>query len=256
MLRIAFRGHILPVDPVVTLNVQPNLHFPGLRGGGVDVSIEIRNSIIHASCVVHRDDLPGEILRELRQKIYETAHLAVDQVSFLTGYGYVMHIDEFIDENGQSSPILLSTWELRQFCTAFSVDSQGKTSNFEAVYKLLLKEPQAALALNDLVACLARPDLAPINCARVIDALRKALVPGKTPKEAWPMFNQHLRLEESFIKPISLMSANPRHGGERILGEPRYAQLLAHTWIIMDRFLHYRLHGDTLPLGKFPTMKG
>ena len=66
---------------------------------------------------------------------------------------------------------------------------------------VVLGEPAMMGALRDLDEVLLKFNTGPTNCARVLDAIRKAIAPGeKDKKKAWRLLQEALNVEEELYE--------------------------------------------------------
>ncbi|MFZ0663107.1 MAG: hypothetical protein WAM66_10480, partial [Acidobacteriaceae bacterium] len=127
------------------------------------------------------------------------------------------------------------------------------TDNYEAMIRLVVKERLLLLALNDLIVPISHFNLATINCARAIEALRTAIsVPGQTRERGWELMRKHLNLTKNYLDFVIDLSKEPRHGNRKAPEVGQQAEVLKRAWTIMNRFLEFRKRGNIpLPLSKF-----
>jgi hypothetical protein len=113
------------------------------------------------------------------------------------------------------------------------------------------------VALNDLILA-QPPNLAKINCARAIEGIRHIIAGQETDRDkAWLIMREALKVDKRYLYLIIGNSFARRHGESTIIEEKTIQEILRRSWIIMDRFFHYRLHGDIpLSIDQFPLLSG
>jgi hypothetical protein len=112
-------------------------------------------------------------------------------------------------------------------------------------------------ALRDLVSAQISPRLAPINCARAVEALRHLVAPNLKRNKAWATFRDNLNLDRTYTELLTGISVSHRHGEYIPVSNRDNAEIELRSWTIMNRYLHWRRHGrKRLPLDRFPLLKG
>ena len=102
-----------------------------------------------------------------------------------------------------------------------------------------------ALALRDITEGIREEYTGPISCARAIETIRNYFIPeGGDRKDGWEPMRNALNAILSYVKSITDISRDPRHG-DRSKGDGGEGRETAErAWILMNRFLEYRKRED------------
>jgi hypothetical protein len=111
-------------------------------------------------------------------------------------------------------------------------------------------------AFRDLIEAITLPHRAPVSCARAIEGLRNVIAgSGLARGQAWGEFNRVLQLDPAYTKLITTNSAGTRHGDHERISGAITTEITRRAWVIMNRFLEYRLRGDKpLDAKEFPLL--
>lgn len=254
---VLFRGGVRP--PVFRLNIgglpQIRYSWPD-QNLTVDFTLTVTNSDVEVKCDATRYD-PEEHLSMLAMHAYDISRAAVDSFCFYHGLGLTVFIEMFVDPTGKQTPLTAKSEEVAGLLTAFnpSPSYQG-TDNYDAMIRLVIKDRYLMLAMNDLVVAISHFNLAIINCARAIEALRTSMTPeGMDREEAWPIMQKNLNVTKRYLAFVTGLSAGPRHGSKRAPEEGQQAEVLKRSWTVMNRFLEFRKRGS-VPLTDFELLDG
>jgi len=176
---------------------------------------------------------------------------AVNLVIFTTGLPLRFLINRYHPNERETLSIVHQFSDLGKRCNAFGLDSLG------VAWQLVAKEIRLFQALEDLTAAAIDNDLIAINCARVVEALRQLSAPGiENRGEQWKQFRNLLNIDLSYLKFITENSKGPRHGNKMNVSPEVNDQILSRTWGVMNRFIAFRMKGNTrLPLSEFPLLQ-
>jgi hypothetical protein len=254
-VKVEFLGRVYPDYKNLTITDSQKVHWSfDDPKYAAEIEVYISDSEVRAVCEV--EPFTPQILRHLRARAQDCTSLAVNLFTFVTGSSFVIVLDRWVNPDGEAGPIHLQADDVGTVVSALSVEENGTLKGFNDAYKVLISEPHAAFAMNDLATCLSHPDMTAVNCGRVLDALMRLVCQGLPEKRAWAHFQQQLRFDESYIKPISAFSKGPRHGIRRDLTELQRGAIQHHTWVAMNRFIEYRKRGNALPAAEFPILSG
>jgi hypothetical protein len=254
---VLFRGTVRP--PVFKLNLTG---LPTIRYGwpeqnlSVDFTVSVKESKLEVRCDATRFD-PQEHLSMLAMHAYDLSRAAVDSFSFFHGIGLTVFLEIFVDPSGMATPLTPRSEEVLNLCTAFNLDpSHRGPDDYDAMIRLVVKDRHVLLALNDLVVSISQFNLASINCARAMEALRTAMTPeGANRAEGWPIMHRNLNVTKNYLSFISDVSRGPRHGDKRSPLEGQQAEILKRSWTVMNRFLEFRKRDNgPLPESEFQLL--
>jgi hypothetical protein len=258
MPTVHFSGKILPAVVEISMDSIPELDWVEIP---INLKMHFTISIVKSTvdvkidCNIYRQEDFGQ----LYNRAFDLARGCVDTLAFATGYGLTVYFESFTAPDETVNPFFGQNPALAAYCTFFKypIVTQDDRLALNGALKIVLSEPPIFMALNDLIQANTVPHLVPVNCGRVLDGLRKLVVPGVDPKQGWPTFQTTVNADGAYLVYISDHSKNPRHGDREFISGTIASEVLKRTWIIMNRFLEYRKRGNQpLPLAEFPLLQG
>ncbi|HIG21155.1 MAG TPA: hypothetical protein EYG02_10580 [Henriciella marina] len=252
MTEVTFKGPILPNHKRLDLSAPFLVNEAQPWGEQTQYSITAKGSILSVKCqfkdLVSQPSNSRLSLAYNRARMYGQSVLNVVALSSQVILNFMP--DTFVDSWGNESqidfqyPHLNGAWTFKRGV----VESD--------IFNLLVGEPNALLALDDLIRGTENPFASAINCYRVIEALRHCLTPDKSEKAQWTELRRRLNVERSFIDVVRLSAANARHGQRVRDKAARNDDDQTRAWMIFDRFVHLRLMKDVdrLPELEFPML--
>lgn len=254
---VHLKGKVLPYAPhafLIESKNLPELNWTDQRAGQVmKIATRIEASIIDIKFDL--DVFDENDISSLLMRAWDLARAAVDLCSFKVGWGLSVTIDTLVKPDGTESTILPKMETLAPYSTAVD-SSDPKVNNLDICYRLVVKEPALFMALNDLIVSISLPHHAAVNCARVIEGLRKLIAPEKDRSKAWPIMRASLNIEQTYLTYVTDLSTAPRHGDREWIPGPTVIEATKRAWIVMNRFLEFRKRGNQpLPLAEFPLLK-
>jgi hypothetical protein len=258
MPTVSFIGRVLPTPAQISFTDIPKSSWEWPEEGiKIDFSIRIEQSHVQVDCTIAQ--YKDEYLVELHRRAFDLARACVNIAAFGTGYGLYLIFEQFIRPDGVVTHLLFTSPPgFVAECTAFKIPAVTTEEKrvLEQILGLVMREPALFMLLNDLIQCLSVAHATPTNCGRVLDGLRKLVAPGE-PRTSWPTFRDTIHVGEKYTQFISEHSKNPRHGEHVRIDGPTTIEIHQRTWIIMNRFIEYRIRGNqTLPLVEFPLLTG
>jgi hypothetical protein len=254
MQRVQFIGRVFPSAIKVTVSL------PELKWKWVEQSLEltfrvkIGNSFVNVECDI--DSYKQEYFHELYRRALDLARASVNLIGFAHGFGLTVMLEAIIMPDGAPSEIALIDNQLAPLCTAYSVGTEGDI-NFSQVLNAVVMTPDLFMALDDLIQAITLPHAAPVNCARAMDRL-KFLIAGTdlSDKQAWQRMRDALQLDEGFLRYITDVSKNPRHGRPGRTPGSEAGEATRRAWAVMNRYFEYVKRGrQPLSLPDFPLLK-
>jgi hypothetical protein len=253
-------GLILPPPPFIDITCKdmPTVNFKP-EGTGLDIAITIKmsHSLIDIECNVNRfveDDI-GHILKIT----VDLARAAVNLVGFMMGYGLIVHMHTLVRPDGTRTVLLPQNPQLAAVCTAFSLkpSKTREENDMNTVASIVFADPQLFIALDDLIGSQIIPHSIPINCGRVVEAIRHMISPALSGKrdEGWQAMRSALRLDRSYLQMTTDNSKGGRHGDRSFISGPVTLEIQKRAWTIMNRFLEFRKRNNQpLPVDEFPVL--
>ena len=196
------------------------------------------------------DQLEAEQIQPLWQWSTEIGTAIVDLLSFGTGRGYITIIDRLEMPDGKTGIPDFFDPRLAALCNFF--DDGAKVA--QAV-ELMVSDGNIRRALHDLVQCLSWPDVAPINCARAVEAIRHRVAGPQQRGDQWKILRERLNIDKSYLDLIINISKERRHGNRITIAPGAGSEATVRSWTIMHRFIDYLFRGESpLPLDQFPIL--
>jgi hypothetical protein len=249
---IHFTGHVLPRRTVDVDIEFPELEWDISESGlpyKIGLKLKIRNSNISLHVITpHYDDRQLDTYYVYAIRILQTA---TGMVSFSSGMALIPVIEKIIKPDGSIARLLIRDHRLQ--CTSFAIGS----AEFGNILPVVMSDANIMMAMYDLSESIRVPDIGIVNCARVMDRIKHAISPNDklSDSKKWGVMQDKLNISEKYLKEITDTSRNPRHGRLGRIDGPQTEKVLSRSWIIMDRFLHYKRRGDIkLPVSEFPML--
>lgn len=202
-----------------------------------------------------RCELPSPIQDEewpdLLMRAQSFGQAGLNLVSFQKGVPLKLTIIEAVLPNGKKLRLRHHFQFFENACKAFKLDDD----TFPRAFNSLISDPNLFLALDDLIRAPEYGPNAPINCARMLDALRKNLTPNRNDKTQWQEFRRRLNITKPYLQEITSSSKEPRHGNRTALQQLSISDLCSKSAVVMNRFLELRLSGvERLSETDFPNL--
>ncbi len=251
MAIFSFTGQVLP--RIVNLDIQPiseaKWDIPEVNSV-VTFKTSIKNSVVSVivDTPVFRDsDMPIYYIRAM-----DLARAMADTCGFTMGTAFTVFIDKMKYPNGVESSLLFEDKSLRALCTSYALD------NIVPALNVINSDPAIFMALNDLMMSITLPHHAAFNLARAVEGIRHIIAgPGTDSQKAWPIMQNALNVDADYLRLMTSISTQPRHGHRVHITGATATEATHRTWIVMDRFMHYRMGGNVqLDLVKFPLLTG
>jgi hypothetical protein len=260
MPRIQFFGRIHPTICKINLTLDPRTSINWKdeeRESTYTFKIEIKDGNVRIECEASLYE--PSFFDEIYRRSLDLARATVDVLAFGTGMGLTVILEKFQDPSGAMSDLLIHDPRIASLVTAFRLNI-APPNNLEETLRTVWTEPALFFSLRDLIEAITLPHRAAVCCGRAIEGLRNLIAStptGASRAEAWEALRGALRLDQAYLRLITDNSVGTRHGEHsRISGETT-TEITRRSWIVMDRFLRYRLLGNQpLPAADFPLLTG
>lgn len=252
MPEVHFIGSVLPSGIVnVAIEHQPTLtwHIPEIDFT-VDFKVSIKDSIVDVECKSSRFDELKDLI-PIYIRAFDLARASVEVVAFSIGYGLGVLLEKIVYPDGSSELIVPKFDHLATLCSSYTL-----LENFDKIHTIVLTDNDVRMALHELIEANSMPHVSLVNCARAMERLRHTIASADTkiPK-AWALMRTALQIEEAYLKSITDASTGPRHGKPGHVPGTVTMAVATRSWIIMDRYFHYRLGGsEPLSNKQFPML--
>ena len=214
MATFRFFGRVLPKSSNMTLTGFVIKHWddPSI-GLSMDARLIIKDSVVEVFCdsnLSGNDNYDGHV----HFHAMDLARSVVNGFAYARGLGFAIILDSVIKPDGIEYDINDQRPDLAELVTAFRTGSQQGSVDLSGMLEIILTEPLIFLSLNDLVSSIAAPQHAPVNCGRVVEAIRELMSPGDR-KGGWAVMRERLNLTQQYLTFITDQSKGPRHGDPR-----------------------------------------
>ncbi len=259
---VRFYGKVLPFNHAGQFAI-PELTGIGLEvapGVKVNYTTRVDQGLINVNCEV--EEFKDELIAEIMKGAVDAARTAVDLVAFASGWGWIAQLEFAQLPDGKLIPFIFDLQPLGKLCTAYKIDFRipENLENFRTVYRTAFKYPALSMALRDLIESGTTYHIGIQNCGRVIDALRRLLIPADGSQDradSWPLLRQAVKADRSYLDYIMERSKGPRHGDRAPIPGREVEECVTRTWTVMNRVLEYVKGGcQPLPDAQFPELKG
>lgn len=263
MLIMHFIGRTTPSSQSLTVRspkVQGHIFSAG-RTTGILVSyqVSINCFVVNVRCEIEceRPDYKAEYTVELLKRATDLSKCLVSLAAFSTCIGFSVSLDHCIDPDGNPSPINPVQLNCIPLCTAFSLDP-SRSSDLDSILKMAFVDHNLTQALHDLTQSISQFHVGPVNCGRVIDAIRKLITPTAPrdrPGPGWRAMQSALNISQGYQEWITEQSVGPRHADPAFVPGNVIEEITRRTWTIMNRYLEYRKRGCApLTAPEFPNL--
>jgi hypothetical protein len=255
MYQVRFIGKI--VSESLKISVQ----------NGPTISYDIHEINIHISCKININQSKVEVICDCEK--YEDAWLGwfhnyamdfasaqVDLIGFCLGKPLEVVFYEVIDANGKCLRLSNEVGYLRGLCKSFSLEASPNPRFEKLCNEVLYSDPNIFLALSELRMSLRFHTQTLHACQRAIERIRNSISSNdNNEKRAWKALRDSLQIDRSYLDYICNASKPHRHGQLEYVDSAKMTELRRRSWIIMDRFLEYRLRDSVaLPQNEFPIL--
>lgn len=183
----------------------------------------------------------------LFQAAWDSAQNLANAAGYTNAVPYQVIIDYIEKPDGTIKALALGDAHLRNLVSFTDED-------IETISDLLIGDHALGQTMSDLLSMLSKPHYAPIVYGRVAESIARLVAPLEKPKPMWEAMRKELKVSEGFLRKLTEVSTDPRHGKRTPVSAESNRQLSEMCWKLMDRYLHYRLRAEVLPDDEFPML--
>lgn len=251
MTRYAFYGRVLPEVRRVSLPEPYQVVFDDPERIQALMEISIQDGEIEIICTTQSEDATD--IEDAAVRSFDVCAGLVDILAFGRAEALSVQIDKG-EWDGVIRPLVLSHKKIERIGSEWAAPA-----GFDIAASFVMKDVELRLALRDLVSSLSTLNYSAIAAGRAVEAIRHRIAPAAASEgEAWAMLREHLRLERSYLQPLTDASRKPRHGQRAISNEERHIQhdITVRAWTVMHRYLRYLKRGlaEPLPEAEYPYL--
>ncbi len=242
-----FNGRVVPDHIRLTVGYSPKFkRTPNLES---EPECVMEVSIAEGKCRVSVEvaEYSDRNAMALFQAAWDAAQHLANAAGFTNAVPYQIIIDFIEKPDGSVKALALGDVHLRNLVSFTDED-------IEIISDLLIADHALGQAMSDLISMLSRTHYAPISYGRVVESIARLVAPLEKPKSMWKRARDELNVSESFLRQLTDVSTDPRHGKRTPVSADSNRRLSEMSWKLMDRYLHYRLRNGALPDDEFPML--
>jgi hypothetical protein len=233
---IRFIGYLYPTGAMITASFN-ELEWKWLEADKtLKFRTSINNNIVNVECDI--DGYRNEYFGELHERSFDIAKTLVNMISFATGESYILAFEFIIFPGGKLSSLRYEHQALAKQVRSFGLGNNA--AEMSTIGDIIISDIPLMLTLNDLVECTRPTHESATICARVIESLRRQISSNADRAVGWRTLRENLNISESFLKKITNLSVEPRHGDRSFISGTHISDVVSRTWDVMDRYLEYR----------------
>ncbi|WP_145962767.1 hypothetical protein [Mangrovicoccus ximenensis] len=242
-----FVGRVVPDHIPLTVAYSPKFERTPSQQGEPKCMIEV--SIYDGEFRVSLEvaEYSDRVAMSLFQAAWDAAQNLANTVGFIHAVPYQIIVDYLEQPDGTIKALALGDEYLRNLSTFTPED-------IENISDLLIADHALGQAMSDLLSMLSKTHYAPISYGRVAESIARLVAPSEKPKSMWSTTRNELKVSEGFLRQLTDVSTDPRHGTRTPVSAASNRRLSEMSWRLMDRYLHYRLKNGDLDGDKFPML--
>lgn len=243
----SFYGRVLPDHVPLSVDYKPKfMRVPSTQD---EPACIIEVGISHGKCeiTVELETYTDRRAMALFQAAWDAAQRLADTAGFIDAVPYTVVIDGIQKADGSEFPLALGDPHLRNLNSFSRADT-------EAIADLLINDFAFGQAMSDLVGILSKPHIAAVNYGRIAESIARLIAPSTKPNAMWTKTRQKLRVSEAFLRKLTDVSTDPRHGNRTPVGAADNRELSEMAWRLMNRYVHYRLRESDFSEQSFPEL--
>lgn len=242
-----FSGRVIPDHLPLSVSYSPNFKRESRIEDEPVCFMEVKISSGKFRVTVEVEKYTDQVAIALFQASLDAAQRLADTAGFIRAVPYQVVVDFIEKPDGTTTPLALGDTHLRRL-GSFS------SEHTEAIADLLIGDFAFGQAMSDLMAMLNKTHYAPISYGRVTESIARLVAPSLPPKAMWAKTRSELCVSEAFLRKLTDVSTDPRHGTRTPVSGEENRKLSEMAWRLMDRYVHYRLSDGVLPEQEFPEL--
>ncbi|WP_316195839.1 MULTISPECIES: hypothetical protein [unclassified Bradyrhizobium] len=250
MPKIRFAGRILPEAINLSVQDHPTISWKsGLSGTEGRFEISIVANAITVDCELHRFE--SQHFTEVYARASDLVSATINFHAFCTGVGFQAILEKVSIDGGAEQPVIPQDQALASLVSVVPTEQE-----VAQLHHIVLTDHALAQALRDLADGLRTFHTGPVVAQRAVETIRNYFVPpGADYSAGWQPMRDALNLSRDYLQVITDLSIGPRHGDRSHIPTPQLRVGVERAWVVMNRFLAYRLLGSTkLPERDFPPL--
>jgi len=258
-MRVVFFGRIHPERANLSVGGVPKFQ---VRVPSCGEPLSVQTNIIRSqlTAVCEGAGIAPEHIPEIRNYLQDLLVAQIDFLGFAEGAAYNVEITGCINPGTNETQVF--GWhhpDLAGLAGSVGV-VPGEPERFTRAFILACTDDNLRNALGDARRALSNPTHTALYCYKAIEHLRTKFQSNNKPtedekKSAWVNLRDAMRIDRTFIEPIAARAQAPRHGSLPFISWTERQQLLASTWMIIDRYIEWaKAGGGPLNASKFPIL--
>lgn len=244
-----FKGRVVPDHVPLTVNYTPKFERKPSLETEPDSVIEV--SILEGGfqVKVEVEHYTDDKALALFQAAWDAAQRLANAAGFISAIPYQIIVDFVVRPDGSVEALALGDAYLRSLGT-FTDD------DIETIADLMIADHAFGEAVADLLSMLSKTHYAPISYGRVAESIARLVAPNEKQSAMWATARSELRVSEGFLRALTEASTDSRHGNRTPVSAATNRKLSQMAWLLVHRYVHYRLREANLPKAEFPELSG
>jgi hypothetical protein len=240
-------GRVFPDYKPLTIAYSPKFKREPSAGNEPECVIEVSISEGTFQVTIEIERFTDRDAMALFQAGWDAAQNLANTAGFIDAVPYNTVVDFIEKPDGSIQPLALGDTYLRSLGSFTHKD-------METIADMLIVDFAFGLAMSDLLSMLSKPHYAPISYGRVAESIALLVAPSDKPKTMWSKTRSELRVSEEYLRKLTDVSTDPRHGKRTPVSAAANRELSKMAWQLMNRYVHYRIGGANLPEQSFPEL--
>lgn len=242
-----FKGRVLPDHEPLTVSYTPKFErMPSVETEPKSIiEVSIEGGVFQVK--VEIEHYTDQAAMSLFQAAWDAAQRLANAAGFISAIPYQTTVDFLLRPDGSVRTIALGDIFLRSL-GSFTHD------DLEPIADLIIFDHAFAEAVADLLSMLNRTHYAPISYGRVAESIVRLVAPNENQRSMWSKARSDLRVSESFLRALTEASTDSRHGNRTPISAAENRKLSQMAWLLVHRYVYYRLRKANLPEAEFPEL--
>lgn len=242
-----FIGRVVPDHVPLTVAYSPEFKRTPNLDGEPECVMKVSLCEGEFRVSVEVEEYSDQDAMALFQAAWDAAQHLANTAGFTKAVPYQVIIDFIERPDGSIKALALGDPLLRSLVSFTDED-------IETIADLLIEDHAVGQLMWDLLSMLSRTHYAPISYGRIAESIAQLVAPSAKPKSMWNTTREELLVSEGFLRRLTEVSTDPRHGKRTPVSAELNRELSIMCWKLVDRYLQYRLRGEVLPEDEFPML--
>lgn len=242
-----FAGRVVPDHRPLTIAYSPKFERKPSLENEPECVIEVSISEGKFQVAIEVERYTDQGAMALFQAAWDAVQRLADTAGFIDAVPYSTIVGFIEKPDGSIKHLALGDTHLRSL-GSFTHD------DLETIADMLIADLAFGQAMSDLLSMLSKTHYAPISYGRVTESIARLVAPSDKPKTMWTKTRSELRVSEEYLRKLTDISTDPRHGKRTPISAAVNRELSEMAWQLMNRYVHYRIRGAELPEEDYPKL--